>query len=640
MMVVFRESAVDAVACASLMHDEIETLGVEPPAYLRVGVSAGESAIDDDDDDWYGTPVVEAARLSAIADAGHTLVTDVVRVLVGTRGGYQLRPLGSVTLKGISQPVAIADVVHAPMAAPLSRPPAITKRRAHPSAVAISAVAIAVGGSAFVTTRSHTEQPRSATSGYTPRVVAETCRSSVRALVPNATCGVLVVPEDRERPSGRWIRVKFSRYPTRDAPSTNDPVIELATALDGAEIVDDPAQSPVRDDADLIVFGGRGLASSDPSLTRPEFAAIAPDILRHPENDAPTIAKGQTALRACHDRLARKGVALDHYTVTDEADDVVDLVRALHLQRVNLQGVWDSARVALAVAREAPDVVRTMFLLDPEVPRSSFIANPATSLSAAFDRYVALCEADHPCHASYPNLAQAFRDDVARQAARPRIVIPTDLISGTLRVTVKHPPVLLDGDRLAQGLAAALTSSMRNMPLLPAGIAHPNATLNGHSPWPQNFPLVLKDFPWGGFLSRMCSYETHTRSAGAVVTAATRAEFAGYDDPAFRWTCDAWKVPEVQRAAFAPVSSAAPTLIVEQQLDPRWESDAASQLRAGLTHVSMLSFPTLPGGAAPGDFPACYNDLRRQFVHDPNSTLDTEACARQSPPIRFVVPTP
>ena len=178
--------------------------------------------------------------------------------------------------------------------------------------------------------------------------------------------------------------MRFSRYPARHPSSDGDPVIELATTLDAAEIVDDPAQSPVRDEADLIVMGGRGLASSVPTLTCPEFAALGPAILRRPENDASTITKGQAALRACHDRLVRSGVELDHYTVLDQADDVVDLVRALHLHRANLQGVWDGAHVALAVARKAPDVVRTMFLLDPEVPRSSFMSNPATSLGAAF----------------------------------------------------------------------------------------------------------------------------------------------------------------------------------------------------------------------------------------------------------------
>jgi hypothetical protein len=267
------------------------------------------------------------------------------------------------------------------------------------------------------------------------------------------------------------------------------------------------------------------------------------------------------------------------------------------------------------------------------------MADPVSSLGAAFDRYVALCNADPRCHAAYPNLAQAFRDDVARQAAHPRTVIPTDVVSGALRVAVAQPPVLVDGNRVAQGLAAALTSSMRNMPLVAAGVARPNATLTASLALAQNFPLVLKDFAWGGFLSRMCSYEVHTRSVGAVVAATTRPEFAGYDDPAFRWTCAAWRVPEVQRAAFAPVRSDAPTLLVEQQLDPRWQPDTAVQLRAGLTHLSVLSFRTLPGGAAPGDFPTCYNELRHQFVRDPSSTLDVQTCERRSPRISFVVPT-
>ena len=82
---------------------------------------------------------------------------------------------------------------------------------------------------------------------------------------------------------------------------------------------------------------GGGLTTSDPSLTCPAFAALGPEMLRTPENDARTIAQGQAALRACHDRFIRDGVELDHYTVIDEADDVVDLARTLHVDQLNLQ---------------------------------------------------------------------------------------------------------------------------------------------------------------------------------------------------------------------------------------------------------------------------------------------------------------
>ncbi len=639
MMVVFRDSALDSVACASQMHDSMASLGADPPALLRIGISAGESAFEDGD--WYGTPVTEAARLCALASGGQTLVTDVVRVLVGSRGGHEIRRIGALTLKGIAKPVAVAAVDRGLGVPRLPRARRAARRRWPTVLIGVVVVSVVAAGAAVaVGTRSNGGSAVGAAPGYTPRVVSEPCSASVSALVSGAACGVLQVPENRARPTGRWIEVDFARYPARHGASA-PPVIELATALDTAEIVDDPAQSPVRDDADLIVFGGRGLNSSKPALRCPEFAKLAPELLAHPEQDATMRAEGEVALRACHDRLTHAGIDLASYTALDEADDVVDLTRALDLPRVNLQAIWDGARVALDVARAAPTLVRSMTLVDPEIPRSSFMTNPVASLAAAFDRYAALCDADTACHRAYPDLTQSLRDAVAAQAAHPQMAIPTDLVSSSaLKVTVAQPPVWLDGDRVGQGVAAALTSSFRNMGLLAAGVGHPNPTINASLALAQNFPLVVKDFAWGGFLSRMCSYEVFTRSAGSVVAAATRSEFAGYDDPAFRWTCDAWSVPKTDPAAFAPVASDTPTLVVEQQLDPRWDADSATQLRAGLSHASVLSFATLPGGALAGDFPRCYDDLRRAFVRDPDAPLDTAACAAQSPRIRFVVPPP
>ncbi|HTL83571.1 MAG TPA: adenylate/guanylate cyclase domain-containing protein, partial [Acidimicrobiia bacterium] len=640
MMVVFRDSALDTVTCAARMHDVVEALDVTPPAHLRIGISAGEAALDSGD--WFGTPVIEAARLCDRADPGQTLTSDVVRVLLGTRGAHGLRAIGPMILKGIAHPITVAHAPRTPALSP-SRPlphgdeqPARRHRRVWIAPVA-ALVVVLIAVALVIVVPSNDKHPIAAAARYTARIENVACRSSVRALVPTATCGVLSVPENRARPEGRWIQVKFVRYPARHA-ATTDPVVEVATALDAAEIVDDPSQSPVRDTSDLIVFGGRGLGSSVPSLTCPEFEAIAPAILRHPENDAATVAKSQAALRTCHDRLVRAGVDLDHYTTLDEADDVIDLARGLHLQHLNLQAIWDGARVALAVAHEAPDVVRTMTLVDPEVPRSSFMADPTASLGVAFDRYAALCAADARCHDAYPDLEQTLHADVVGQTAHPELARAADVISGVLRVRVKHPGVLVDGDRLAQGLAAVLTSSLRNMPLLAAGIAHPNVVVNASLAAAQNFPLLLKDFPWGGFLSRMCSYEMYTRSTGAAVAAAARAEYSGYDDPAYQWTCAAWPVAKQPETAFAPVSGDTPTLLVEQGLDPRLEPEAASQLGAGLAHLSVLSFGTLPGGTLPGEFPPCYNTVREQFVQHPDRALDTAGCAAQTPRIAFVTP--
>ena len=52
-----------------------------PDLEVRVGAAVGDAS--SEDDDWYGPPVVEAARLCASAGGGEILVSDVVRLLAG-----------------------------------------------------------------------------------------------------------------------------------------------------------------------------------------------------------------------------------------------------------------------------------------------------------------------------------------------------------------------------------------------------------------------------------------------------------------------------------------------------------------------------------------------------------------------------
>jgi class 3 adenylate cyclase len=62
-------SAAEAVAAAAAMQRSIARLARRDPSVglsLRAGISIGEATLEDGD--WFGTPVVEAARLCAAAD--------------------------------------------------------------------------------------------------------------------------------------------------------------------------------------------------------------------------------------------------------------------------------------------------------------------------------------------------------------------------------------------------------------------------------------------------------------------------------------------------------------------------------------------------------------------------------------------
>ena len=44
----------------------------------------------------------------------------------------------------------------------------------------------------------------------------------------DASCGYLVVPEDRSRPNGRTIRLMVAKFPARSPEKRADPVVYLA----------------------------------------------------------------------------------------------------------------------------------------------------------------------------------------------------------------------------------------------------------------------------------------------------------------------------------------------------------------------------------------------------------------------------
>ena len=79
---------------------------------VRIGISAGDVVFEGDD--CFGSPVIEAARLCAVAGSGQILVTDVVRALAGTGAGHRFEPVGALELKGLPAPVPASEVAWEP----------------------------------------------------------------------------------------------------------------------------------------------------------------------------------------------------------------------------------------------------------------------------------------------------------------------------------------------------------------------------------------------------------------------------------------------------------------------------------------------------------------------------------------------
>lgn len=99
-----------ALACAVAMQQGIERHNRRAEVLLavRIGIAGGE--VTEEDGDYFGDPVVEAARLCMVAEGGQVLATDTVRAMVGRYATVELAPFGELDLKGIPHPVSTVEV--------------------------------------------------------------------------------------------------------------------------------------------------------------------------------------------------------------------------------------------------------------------------------------------------------------------------------------------------------------------------------------------------------------------------------------------------------------------------------------------------------------------------------------------------
>ena len=115
LMVTFSASST-AVSCAVAMQQAVEThnRGSGHALGLRVGISGGE--VTRDGDDYFGDPVIEAARLCARAEGGQILASRFIRVMAGRRSTHAFAPMGELELKGLAEPLETVEVPWEPLA--------------------------------------------------------------------------------------------------------------------------------------------------------------------------------------------------------------------------------------------------------------------------------------------------------------------------------------------------------------------------------------------------------------------------------------------------------------------------------------------------------------------------------------------
>jgi class 3 adenylate cyclase len=122
-----------ALACAVAMQQNIDAhnRSARHRLAVRIGLSAGEATLDEGD--YFGDPVVEAARLCARAEGGQILAADLVRANAGRRAVQTFVPVGELELKGLPGAVPTVEVAWAPLPGPAAGVPLPVRLQSGPA---------------------------------------------------------------------------------------------------------------------------------------------------------------------------------------------------------------------------------------------------------------------------------------------------------------------------------------------------------------------------------------------------------------------------------------------------------------------------------------------------------------------------
>lgn len=452
-------------------------------------------------------------------------------------------------------------------------------------------------------------------------------------------CGYLTVPENRARPNGRTVRIAVARAKAVAAKPGAVPVLYLAGGPGGTGIA--TAALRVADgwnaDRDVIFIDQRGTLHAQPLLACTEIDSFLIDAVQRVTSATDTLARGESATRACRDRLAAAGHDLAAFDTAQNAADIADLRLALGIDEWHVYGVSYGTDLALQLLRDHPAGIRSL-VLDSLVPPQvnlidGFWPNAAAGYAALFEG----CAADPACKAAYPAVKSQFFDLVRSLQAQPRPVVVTDPATG------QAITVVIDGYALANlaVVASLAPGATAAVPALVHGLAQGDGSLAALT--------LLANRPPPGLTGYGLTYGVFCREHAAFtdaarVKAAALAALPAFPDavlslvpqsPNLLRECAAWNVGRADDRNKEPARSQVPVLLMAGAFDaitpPAWATLAAGTL----PNTRVLTFP----GAGHDVMiwaPACAVSVMRSFLDRPDAVDDRCVRALRVPP--FVLP--
>ena len=414
------------------------------------------------------------------------------------------------------------------------------------------------------------------------------------------TCGWLHVAERHGASSERAIRLFVARLAAADA--TDDAPILVLTGGPGNAATTDLGfwlGSPLRQRHDILIVDQRGAGFSRPPLNCPEF------------DDRSFSDPAST----CRDRLRDEGIALEAYNSASIVRDIVDLLASLDLPQVNIYAHSYGTRIALALMRDHPALIRAAILDAAYPPEANALIESAYAAHLALERLFVACASNLQCQSAYPDLRGSFYATVD--------ALNTDAAIHDGQAS----QFFISGDDFI-----ALTLAALNDPTLRAIL-----------------PALIQDFADGeidpelisGILMQMSNQTAaDSHSEGLFLNlrcAEDAARLKAQPPPDYRVPpqlnrplitasetllahCAAWNSSMLPSQKISPIVSATPTLLLNGAFDPVTPPHWGAQTAASLSQSVHITLPNAGHWTIAED--PCAIVLASAFLADPFAPLD------------------
>ena len=450
------------------------------------------------------------------------------------------------------------------------------------------------------------------------------------------SCGLLEVPENREKARPRKIELHFAKIHAKkpddwDAEEKgewvkrHDPVIYLTggPGVKAQGYVARLKDHGVRETRDLYILEQRGIGWSGdfcPLYNRFDPAA----------SNTPDWAQYQRAtldaMETCFAAARAAKVDLSGYSSIENARDVKALRRALGLEQWNVWGISYGSILGQAYMKADPEGVRAS-VIDAIVPLQQDIT--FHNIARYYDRVLTIltdaCEADGACARQFPDVKERLEKAIQKVSMAP---IEVDAVDKELFPSGKG----YFFQDVIGGAPFVLFYEQSNYPSMPAFIDAfvRLAEEENHEPFrvltaggagqafdmsPGMYNAVACNDNWFAAMKKALEEDARDYPALAMI----------FGDPALideqARMCRRYGMEPRPAADYSALETDIRTLIVEGQMDPITPPPLAKAILPGFSNGTYVEFAY--AGHGPTRSVDCAGDFLTAFYDDPEGALDT-----------------